>query len=162
MISGPVLYVEDEEDDVFLLGHCFKEAGIPNPLLSVPDGEAALEFLGGTGKYSNRAEYPLPVLLLLDINLPMVSGLEVLKWLRARPDLGFLPTLILSSSSQESDIRRAYELGANGYLAKPSGIRKLLTTAKAIRDYWLLQNSPPPLPEELDRPKTPNTASTHA
>jgi CheY-like chemotaxis protein len=151
MISGPVLYAEDEEDDVFLLRHAFKETGIPNRLLSVPDGEAALRYLSGSGEYSDRCSYPLPILLLLDINMPMVSGLEVLQWVRAQPDLRFLPVLILSSSSQNTDVRRAYELGANGYLVKPSALGGLINTSKAIRDYWLIQNFPPPLGEAEPR-----------
>lgn len=150
MISGPILYVEDEEDDVFLLRHSFKQAGIANRLLSLGDGEAALEYLSGAGEYSNRADYPLPVLLLLDINLPMVSGLEVLKWLRAQPAHRVLPVLILSSSSQDSDIMRAYELGANGYMVKPSGLQKLVTLAQAIRNFWLEQNQMPPLLPEAE------------
>ena len=144
MISGPVLYAEDEEDDVFLLRHAFKEAGISNALTSVPDGEAALQYLSGSGDYSDRSRYPLPILLLLDVNMPMVSGLEVLQWVRAQPSLRLLPVLILSSSSQDSDVRRAYELGANGYLVKPSALEALLNTSRAIRDFWLIQNFPPP------------------
>lgn len=164
MISGLILYVEDEEDDVFLLRHSFKQAGIANPLLSLGDGEAALEYLSGAGEYSNRADYPLPVLLLLDINLPMVSGLEVLKWLRAQPGYRVLPVLILSSSSQDSDIMRAYELGANGYLVKPSGLQKLVTLAHAIRNFWLEQNQMPPLSHEAEpcKLKPPALASRAA
>jgi CheY-like chemotaxis protein len=147
---NPVLYVEDEEDDVFLLRHAFKEAGVANPLLSVPDGEAALEYLSGTGEYANRADHLVPLLLLLDINMPKVSGLEVLKWLRAQPNLRTLPTLILSSSAQDSDIRQAYELGANGYLVKPSALDQLLVLARAIRDFWLIHNHAPQLPRGLE------------
>lgn len=149
MNPGPVLYVEDEEDDVFLVRHAFKEARVSSPLLSVADGEAALEYLSGAGKYCNRAEYPLPILLLLDINMPKVSGLDVLKWLRAQPCFRALPTLIVSSSNQESDIRAAYDLGANGYVVKPSALDQLLIIAKAIRDYWLVHNQTPPLPREV-------------
>jgi CheY-like chemotaxis protein len=153
MSPGPVLYVEDEEDDVFLVGHAFKEAHVPNQLISVSDGEAAMEYLRGNGKYADRSRYPLPILLLLDINLPLVSGLEVLKWVREQSLLRTLPALVLSSSSQTSDIRIAYELGANGYLVKPSALEKLLNMVTAIRDYWLFQNQMPPLPVDTGRTK---------
>jgi DNA-binding response OmpR family regulator len=94
--------------------------------------------------YSNRSEHPMPILLLLDINMPLVSGLEVLEWVRSQKALRGVPALMLSSSSQASDIRRAYELGANGYLVKPSALAKLLSMVEAVRDYWLLQNQPLP------------------
>jgi CheY-like chemotaxis protein len=144
MNSGAVLYVEDEQDDIFLVRHAFKQAGISNALIALADGEAALDYLNGRGMYSNRSEHPVPILLLLDINMPLVSGLEVLKWVRSHTALRALPALMLSSSSQPSDIRSAYELGANGYLVKPSALAKLLTMVESIRDYWLLQNQPPP------------------
>ena len=151
MSAGTVLYVEDEEDDIFLVDHAFKQAGIPNALIAVPDGEVALEYLAGAGKYADRSEHPLPILLLLDINMPLVSGLDVLKWVRGQPSLRTLPTLVLSSSSQTSDIRSAYELGANGYLVKPSALEKLVSMVIAIRDYWLVQNQLPPPSTETGR-----------
>jgi len=144
MNPGTVVYVEDEEDDVFLVNYAFKEAGIPNALVAIPDGEVALDYLGGVGKYADRAAHPLPILLLLDINMPLVSGLDVLRWVRSQPALHTLPTLVLSSSSQTADIRAAYELGANGYLVKPSALEKLVVMVTAIRDYWLVQNQLPP------------------
>ena len=149
MNLSPVLYVEDEEDDVFLVRHAFKEAGVCHPLISVPDGEEALEYLGGVGKYADRAGYPVPSLLLLDINMPKLSGLEVLKWLRAQREYRGLPALVLSSSSQDADIRQAYAWGANGYLVKPSALQQLLRIAKAIRDYWLVHNQVPAFSRDL-------------
>jgi CheY-like chemotaxis protein len=154
MSPGVILYVEDEEDDVYLLRHVFKEAGIANPIVSVVGGEAAMDYLKGAGPYANRSDHPLPVLLLLDINLPLVSGLEVLAWLRSKSAVPALPTLILSSSSQPSDVRRAYQFGANAYLIKPSGLAQLLTMAKAIHDFWLVQNQPPP---GFEYPKRPDS-----
>ena len=143
MNLNPVLYVEDEEDDVFLIRHAFKEAGVCHPLVWVPDGEEALAYLAGAGKYADRASYPSPSLLLLDINMPRLSGLEVLKWLRAQKEFRALPALVLSSSSQDADIRQAYQSGANGYLVKPSALRQLLKIAKAIQDFWLVHNQVP-------------------
>ena len=149
--SGPVLYAEDEEDDVFLLRHAFQEASIPNPIVTLPDGEAAIDYLGGRGNFTDRSEHPLPILLLLDINMPLVSGLEVLEWIRAQDSsLRELPALIFSSSSQPSDIQRAYQLGANGYLVKPSGLANLAEMVRAVRDYWLVHNQVPP---GFDRPE---------
>lgn len=144
MNSGVVLYVEDEEDDIFLVRHVFKEAGITHPIVSLSDGEAAIDYLKGAGQYADRLVHPLPILMLLDINLPLVSGLEVLTWVRSESAVAGLPIVMLSSSSQPADVKRAYQMGANAYLVKPSGLSKLLAMVQAIRDFWLLQNQPPP------------------
>jgi CheY-like chemotaxis protein len=122
----PVLYAEDEEDDVFFLQRAFCEAGIANPLVVVSDGDAAMEYLSGTGRYENRAEYPFPCLVLLDLNLPARSGLDVLKWIRGQPAMCGLPVLVLTSSTQEADIQQAYLYGANAYLVKPGKPAELL------------------------------------
>jgi DNA-binding response OmpR family regulator len=110
----------------------------------LPDGEAAIAYLSGAVPYNDRSSHPLPMLLLLDINLPLVSGLEVLSWVRSQNAIAALPTLMLTSSCQPSDLTRAYEIGANGYLVKPSGLAKLSIMAQAIHDFWLVQNQPPP------------------
>src|SRR6185369_2526448 len=108
---NPVLYAEDEEDDVFFLRKAFHDAGIRNPLAIVTDGDAAVDYLSGQGRYGDRDRFPLPCLALLDLNLPGRSGLEVLKWIRAQPSMCTLPVLMLTSSSQETDLHRAYIQG---------------------------------------------------
>jgi CheY-like chemotaxis protein len=141
--NKPVLYAEDDEDDVFLMQRAFSKAGIPNPLRTVQDGNEAVDYLAGNGSFGDREQHPMPCLMLLDINLPGKSGLEVLKWLRAKPATGIIPVVVLSSSNQESDIHRAYILGANGYLVKPGQPDKLLAMVRGINDYWLAQNRTP-------------------
>lgn len=136
----PVLYVEDEEDDVFLMKRAFARTGIANPLIVVRDGQAAVDYFSGVGPYANRAEYPLPCLMLLDLNLPMKSGLDVLKWVRSGPAVFTVPVIVLTSSLQDADIHRAYIQGANAYLVKPSRPEELLAMIQNIRDFWLVQN----------------------
>jgi DNA-binding response OmpR family regulator len=103
----------------------------------------AVQYLAGEGKYAARDECPLPGLVLLDLNMPGKSGLEVLKWIRVHPSVCMLPVVVLTSSNQESDIHRAYINGANGYLVKPSKPDEMLVMARAIKDYWLGQNRTP-------------------
>lgn len=139
----PILYVEDEESDVLLLQHAFTKAGIPNPLHTAPDGKVAVDYLAGNPPFDDRTRHPLPGLILLDLNLPFRSGLEVLAWLRKQPQLRHLPVLVFSSSNRPDDIVRAYETGANGYLVKPSSLAQLVAQVSALRDFWLTQNCQP-------------------
>lgn len=136
----PVLYAEDEVNDVFFLQRAFRDAGIQNPLVVVPNGQVALDYLSGTGIYANRTEHPFPCLALLDLRMPVKSGLEVLKWIRTQPAICALPVIMLTASPDECDIHRAYLQGANGFLNKPNQPSDLLTMVKAVRDYWLVQN----------------------
>ena len=138
MPSSPVLYAEDEENDVFLMQRAFKKAGVTNPLRTVSDGARAIRYLEGADEFADRARFPLPCLLLLDLNLPRKSGLEVLKWARAQPAFRPLPIIILTSSNQDRDIGNAYTLGANGYLVKPASPDKLLELVASLRDSCLL------------------------
>src|SRR5437660_6777577 len=117
-----IVYVEDDENDVMLLRHALRKAGIEAPIRHLCDGEAALQYLGGQGKYRDRARYPLPNLMLLDIKMPVMDGLSVLKWIRKQPQLQSLVVIVFSSSDLESDVRHAYECGANSYVVKPNGL----------------------------------------
>jgi DNA-binding response OmpR family regulator len=147
LIAGklqPVLYVEDDENDVIFLRMAFENAQVLNPLQVVSDGRLAMDYLLGIEPYSNRDEFPLPCLVLLDIKLPKKSGLEVLQWMRVTPEFVSVPVIILSSSSSNEDIHRAYAQGSNGYLVKPGSPKELLVLAKAIKDYWLDHNRNPP------------------
>jgi DNA-binding response OmpR family regulator len=142
-MNGTILLVEDEENDAFLMQWAVSRAGIVNPVRLATDGRAAIDYLKGAGQFANRGEFPLPCLVLLDLKLPYVMGLDVLKWIRRQPEFALI-VLILSSSGAEADIAAAYHLGANGFLVKPSEADKLVDMVKAIKDYWLTQNSPPP------------------
>jgi CheY-like chemotaxis protein len=115
----PILIAEDEDDEAFLLQRALKKAAITNPLCRVRNGEQVIEYLAGTGAFADRAQYPLPILLLLDLNMPKKSGFEVLAWIRAQPSLQALAVDILSGSSRDEDIEKALRLGAHLYLKKP-------------------------------------------
>jgi CheY-like chemotaxis protein len=121
----PILIAEDEDDEAFLLQRALKKAAITNPIRRVNNGEQAIEYLAGTGAFADRAQYPLPLLVLLDLNMPKKSGFEVLTWIRAQPSLKALAVDILSGSSREEDIERALLLGANLYLKKPITLLEL-------------------------------------
>jgi DNA-binding response OmpR family regulator len=137
-----ILLVEDDENDVFFLQEAMKKAGVLSSIQVASDGQQAIDYLKGAGKFANREEFPLPGLVILDLKLPYVMGLDVLKWIRQQPQAATI-VIILSSSRDEAGIAAAYRLGANGYLVKPPELSKLLDMAKSIKDYWLTHNTPP-------------------
>lgn len=134
---APVLYAEDDENDIFLLRRAFRKAEISNRLEIVTDGQMAVDYLAGTGEYANREKYPFPELLLLDLNLPRQSELDVLEWIRATPAISKLPVLMLSSSNQKSDIEQAYALGVSSYLVKTGKPNHFLAMIQSIKQFWL-------------------------
>ncbi len=138
-----ILLAEDSEDDVLLIRRAFRHANIVNPLQVVKDGEEAIAYLRGDGQYANRAEYPLPELLLLDLKMPKASGFDVLRWLREQPGLKALRVVVLSSSEQVRDVNMAYRLGANSFLVKPVDFRDLVELTQAIHGYWLWLSKAP-------------------
>ena len=142
-----VLLVEDNMDDVILIERAFEKARIVNPLDVVGDGDEAMDYLGGRGKYSDRARYPLPAFVLLDLKLPRRSGLDVLTWMRAEPCIKRIPVVVLTSSRESFDVDRAYELGVNSYLCKPVAFDVLLEMIKTLNVYWLVLNERPDLSE---------------
>ncbi len=126
-----ILLVEDNEDDVFMMKRAFRKASIPNPLLAVRDGVAALEYLEGKGAYADRAKFPFPLVMFLDLNMPRKSGLEVIAYVRQKLTLSMVVINVLSSSTRAADIEGAAALGANAYFIKPTRIEKfqeLITT----------------------------------
>jgi CheY-like chemotaxis protein len=110
----------------------------------VYDGEEALDYLEGKGQFSDRQQHPVPGLMLLDLNLPKKPGLEVLSWVREQPEFFTMPVIVLSASNQEVDVHRAYALGANAYLVKPTDVEKLADMMRTFRAFWLEQNTGPP------------------
>lgn len=132
-----ILLVEDNEDDVFIMRNVFRKAAVANPLQVATDGEQAIGYLNGEGSYSDRHKFPLPVIVLMDLNMPKKNGLEVLKWIREHPSLNTLTVHMLTASNRSSDIERAARLGANAYLIKPGKIGELLEIVKA----WAKVNS---------------------
>ena len=148
MNAHPVILIaEDNENDVLMLRRAFGQLGINVPIHIVSDGEQTIAYLEGAGRYSNRAEYPLPDLLLLDLKMPRTNGFEVLQWVRANSSLALLRIVVLTTSDRTADLNRAYQLGANSFLVKPLHFDDFRNTLRAIYDYWLLNKVP-----EISRP----------
>jgi CheY-like chemotaxis protein len=137
-----ILQVEDDPNDIFFLQHAMDSAGVANPIHVASDGQQAIDYLKGAGKFADRNQFPLPCLILLDLKLPYVMGLDVLKWIRQQPDMNII-VVMLTASGQDADIATAYRLGANAFLTKPSEAGKLTDMVKAIRDFWLTHNTTP-------------------
>src|SRR3954452_11468386 len=143
-----ILLVEDREDDILVIQKAFQRAEIDTAIQVVRNGEEAIWYLGGVGQYSNRDEFPLPWLVLLDLKMPRVDGFEVLKWIRQQSGCRSLVVVVLTSSEQMRDVETAYALGANSFLLKPLDFENTTALAEAINRYWLHWNR---LPENVRR-----------
>ena len=140
-----ILLVEDNEDDRLLTIRAFSKAGVVNTVIPVNDGVEACDYLFGTGQYAERGPTaPLPQLVLLDLNLPRVDGLEVLRRIRLDARTKLLPVVVLTSSNEEEDILRSYVAGANSYVRKPVDFTQFSEAAKNLGLFWLLLNEAPP------------------
>lgn len=135
-----VLLVEDNPDDADLIAHAFGKAGIGNPMIVVDDGEKAMDYVHGRSAYADRLRFPVPGIILLDLKLPRRSGFEVLEAVRTTKATRRVPVVVLTSSNQEDDIRRAYDMGANSYLVKPIGGNALIVMVKSIDAFWMKLN----------------------
>ena len=142
-----ILIAEDDANDILLLRRALKKNNISNPVQVVQDGEEAIAYLSGQGKFGDRSVFPTPKLIIMDLKMPRKGGFEVLEWLKANPEFQVIPTLVLSSSKQDTDIQRAYAFGANTYMVKPSTFDELQEMMKAIYDYWRLGQKPIPWTE---------------
>ena len=143
-----ILIAEDNDDHAFLLRRALKKGAVINPVFVVRDGEEAIAYLNGEGKFADRYEYPLPGLLLLDLRMPKKNGFEVLEWIRQQPFLKRLRVVVLTTSDSPQDINRAYELGANSFMVKPLEKQEFLAVTEAIKGYWLWMSRAP----EVQRP----------
>ena len=132
--SHPVLIAEDDEDTIFLLERGLKKAGVQNPVKIVHDGAEALTYLEA------EAQHKTPRLAVLDIKMPLRDGFDVLKQVRSNPKLSRMPVIIFSSSSNEADVARAYDLGANSYVVKPGDTLGMDEVVRKIHEYWLTVN----------------------
>lgn len=139
-----VLLIEDNPSDEKLTLRAFKKANVANDVQVVRDGAEALDYLFATGAYAGRDPSMLPTVTLLDLNLPRISGLEVLRRIRADERTKHLPVVILTSSKEEEDIARGYELGANAYVRKPVDFAEFVQAAQTLGLFWLLLNEPAP------------------
>lgn len=137
-----LLYVEDEENDVYFMRRCFRQAGMEECLRVVADGQAAIDYLAGEGMFADRLNYPLPTVVLLDLNLPMVSGFQVLEWIRHRSEFEQLPVVIFSSSARAEDRLQAEQLGASDYLEKPDSGMEFSAVIEALKTKWSAQPAP--------------------
>jgi CheY-like chemotaxis protein len=141
--ADSILLVEDDSNDVILIRRAFRKAGIEIPIHIVADGEEAITYLTNQPPYDHPEKYPLPTLVLLDLKLPRVSGLEVLEWLRNQPKFKRLLVVVLTSSQESPDVNKAYDLGANSYLIKPVNFDDLTGLMGTIHSYWLDLNQRP-------------------
>jgi CheY-like chemotaxis protein len=138
-----ILLVEDSSTDILLIQRAFKQANVHNPIRIVKDGDEAVSYLSGENGYRDRARFPLPALILLDLKLPRRHGLEVLTWLKEQPGIKRIPVVVLTSSREDKDIDRAYDLGVNSYLVKPVKSDALNHLIETINSYWLRSNEFP-------------------
>ena len=132
-----VLLAEDSENDVLMFRRAARRAKFSQPLHVVTNGEEVVAYLKGEGRFSDRAQYPLPGLVLLDLKMPRMNGFEVLQWVRQQPQFTALQIVVLSSSDEIRDINRAYQLGANSFLVKPLSFDEFVGMLEALRSYCL-------------------------
>ena len=137
-----ILHVEGDLNDVFFLGKAMQQVGVANAIQVVTDGQEAIDYLQGAGKFFDRGFFPLPCLVLLTLRLACMTGLEVLTWIRKQHST-CLPVIMFSASERDADIEAAYRLGANAFLHKPSDCRHLVDIANSIKEFWLTRNALP-------------------
>lgn len=147
---GLLLLVEDNSDDEELTLMAFEQGGISNPVVVARDGVEALDYLFGTGIYRDRSPENLPALILLDLQLPKINGLEVLQRIRNSPKTQLIPVVILTTSTEQRDLVESYTLGCNSYIQKPVDYDQFLNVIQQLGMYWLVINSPPPLSAAYD------------
>lgn len=140
-----ILLIEDNPDDEELTLLAFEENSISNQVVVARDGVEALDYLFGTGKFADRNLDVMPALVLLDLQLPRINGLEVLEKMRADNRTKFLPVVIMTTSNEQQDLINSYKLGCNSYIRKPVDFEQFQTAVQQLGIYWLLLNEPPPL-----------------
>lgn len=157
-----ILLAEDEETDVFFVSHALKQTGLSHLLVTVTDGKAAVDYLGGQAPYQDRTQHPLPALLLLDLKMPRMDGFGVLQWLKQTPGFAQLPVVVLTSSADEADREKALRLGASEYRIKPAKPKELVRILQQLHDRWLADQPPlfNPKPQAPERAAQPSPAAT--
>jgi len=143
-----VLIAEDNENDIAMLQRAFHQASVIAPIQYVTDGEQAIAYLKGEGRFAHRDEFPLPDLLLLDLKMPRKNGFDVLEWLHTQPSLSHLRVVVLTTSEALRDVNRAYALGAASFLTKPVNFVEFKDTIQAMYNYWVAYNRRP----RIERP----------
>jgi two-component system response regulator len=140
-----ILLIEDNPNDVEITLHAFRKHNLSNRIHVVRDGEEALEFVFCTGRYASRDIHSSPKIILLDLKLPLIDGLEVLRQIKGDPQTKKIPVVVLTSSRQEQDIVNSYDLGVNSYIVKPLDFDQFTEAARILGLYWVLLNQPPRL-----------------
>jgi CheY-like chemotaxis protein len=144
----PIMLLEDDENDVLIFKKALQKAGIANPVYRVRDGQEGIHYMAGDGEFVDRLRFPLPKVIICDLEMPRKTGLEFLAWLKRNPELMVIPTIVLTSSQEDRDVAHAYVLGANAYFLKPGSFLEMQTLVNRIRDYW----SSAIKPKRMDHP----------
>lgn len=147
-----ILQVEDDENDILLFEHACQRAEVVAALQVVGDGQEAIEYLAGEGRFADRERYPLPRLVLLDLKMPRKDGFEVLEWIRQHPVLKSMVVIMFTSSAQARDVSTAYELGVNSFIVKPASVDERVLFARSLYQWWCHFNL---LPDEAPVPALP-------
>ena len=133
LLNAPILLVEDNDEDAYLMERAIKDAGIAAPFRSVKDGESAISYLAGTGRFADRTAFPLPGVIFLDLKLPLISGLDVLQWIRRNPNLSKIIVIVVTASQEPVELNRGYQLGANSIIVKPASTDRMIELAHAFK-----------------------------
>jgi CheY-like chemotaxis protein len=147
-----ILLVDDSESDIELLRQAFAKAGMHRPLQVVRDGVDAMSYLLGRGEFADRDAYPMPSVLMVDVNMPRLNGLELLTWLRTQPEFSHLMVIVLTGDARIEAINHAYHLGANSYLIKPTLHEQLQDLIQCFFRYWMVHNHLPSPPAAAHHP----------
>jgi len=142
----PILIAEDDENDAIILERAMRKAGFTNPFHFCRDGTEVIKYLSGEEPYQNREAFPFPRMLITDLKMPKMGGIELLKWLYHHPQFSLIPKVVLTASKQACDVQEAYKWGVNSYLVKPGGYEGLTQMLKLFFDYW----------EMCEKPKLPD------
>jgi CheY-like chemotaxis protein len=150
-----ILLVEDSLSDAAIIDRAFSKIGPKYRLMAVTDGQQALNYLSGVGKYADRKTFPLPRMVLLDLQMPNMNGFQVLEWLRKQPSIRHLPVVVLAGSSYSPDIRRAYQAGADSFVTKPTCADAMLDELRLAVAYWAPPGRTPTTWSREDRHRSP-------
>lgn len=140
--DSTILFVDDSQEDRDLMRYAFRKAQVPNPVLELQNGNEAIQYLSGQGRFSDRDRYPLPCLIITDLKMPCVDGFELLEWLRAKPEFLRVPKIVLSASAHEADKMRSRELGACAFFVKPAQLDELVAVVRQMDEEWISENCP--------------------
>ena len=137
-----ILIAEDDENDAIILERALRKAGFVNPIHFCLDGTQVLEYLCGKDQYGDRKKFPFPRILITDLKMPKMGGIEILKWLYHHPECNLIPKIVFTASKLEADIQEAYKWGANSYMVKPGGYERLTKMLKLFFDNWNMCEKP--------------------